>query len=61
MMSARLSHETKDEECDGWPLPPPVGSQSLFTPHCPDAQEYVVDFDGPDDILNPQNWPTWTK
>lgn len=24
-------------------------------------QDYVVDFEGPDDPRNPQNWSTWKK
>jgi len=24
-------------------------------------EDYVVDFDGPDDPRNPQNWSTWKK
>ena len=26
-----------------------------------DEEDYVVDFDGPDDPRDPQNWSTWNK
>jgi hypothetical protein len=26
-----------------------------------EEEDYVVDFDGPDDPRNPQNWSTWKK
>ncbi|EED14327.1 bicyclomycin resistance protein, putative [Talaromyces stipitatus ATCC 10500] len=38
-----------------------IGAGRPFPPDLPDRQYYLVDFDGPDDPLNPQNWPSSTK
>jgi len=35
---------------------PPFGDNKPYPPPLPDADEYVVEFDGPDDPLHPQNW-----
>ncbi|OAX80988.1 hypothetical protein ACJ72_04676 [Emergomyces africanus] len=39
---------------------PPFGAGKPYPPLLPDREEYVVEFDGPDDPLHPQNW-TMTK
>lgn len=36
---------------DGKPYPPPL----------PNRDDYVVEFDGPNDPMYPKNWPTFTK
>jgi MFS transporter, DHA1 family, multidrug resistance protein len=40
---------------------PPFGAGKPFPPPLPSREEYVVEFDGPDDPLHPQNWPTKRK
>src|SRR5699024_5717746 len=39
----------------------PIGAGKPFPPQLPDPEEYVVEFSGEDDPLNPHNWPTWKK
>ncbi|UPX20263.1 uncharacterized protein EKO05_0010502 [Ascochyta rabiei] len=36
---------------------PTLGAGKPFPPLLPDREEYVVEFDGHDDPLHPQNWP----
>lgn len=35
----------------------PMGAGKPFPPSMPDAEEYVVEFEGSDDPMHPQNWP----
>ena len=42
------------------PLPAFGGGKS-YPPPLPNREDYVVEFDGPDDPLYPQNWPLFTK
>ena len=35
---------------------PEFGAGKSYPPQLPDKEEYVVEFDGPDDPLHPQNW-----
>ncbi|PGG95786.1 hypothetical protein AJ79_09872 [Helicocarpus griseus UAMH5409] len=35
---------------------PPFGAGKPYPPLLPEREEYVVEFDGPDDPLHPQNW-----
>ncbi|KAJ5449850.1 uncharacterized protein N7458_006299 [Penicillium daleae] len=38
-----------------------IGAGRPFPPALPDRECYLVDFEGPDDPLNPQNWPSTAK
>lgn len=40
---------------------PAFGGGKPYPPPLPNREDYVVDFDGPDDPLYPQNWPLMTK
>ncbi|EEA27980.1 hypothetical protein TMatcc_003711 [Talaromyces marneffei ATCC 18224] len=40
---------------------PPFGAGKPYPPALPAKEAYVVEFDGPDDPLHPQNWPTKKK
>lgn len=40
---------------------PPFGAGKPYPPPLAAKEEYVVEFDGPDDPLHPQNWPTRKK
>ncbi|KAL2360448.1 hypothetical protein RJZ56_006674 [Blastomyces dermatitidis] len=40
---------------------PPFGAGKPYPPLLPEREEYVVEFDGPDDPLHPQNWPMRKK
>lgn len=40
---------------------PNLGAGKPFPPLLPDREEYVVEFDGVDDPLHPQNWPMKKK
>jgi len=40
---------------------PNFGAGKAFPPPLPAQEEYVVEFDGPDDPLHAQNWPTKKK
>ena len=40
---------------------PPMGAGKVYPPLLPEREEYVVEFDGPDDPLHPQNWPMRKK
>lgn len=40
---------------------PAFGAGKPYPPQLPNRDDYVVEFDGPDDPLYPQNWPLKTK
>ena len=40
---------------------PNFGGGKEFPPQLPAQEEYVVEFDGPDDPMHPQNWPLRKK
>lgn len=40
---------------------PPFGAGKPYPPPLPAKEAYVVEFEGPDDPLHPQNWPTRKK
>lgn len=40
---------------------PNFGAGKEYPPLLPEREEYVVEFDGPDDPLHPQNWPMKKK
>ena len=40
---------------------PPFGGGKDYPPTLPAKEDYVVEFDGPDDPLHPQNWPMKKK
>ena len=40
---------------------PNFGGGKDYPPLLPEREEYVVEFDGPDDPLHPQNWPMKKK
>lgn len=40
---------------------PPFGAGKPYPPTLPDQEDYVVEFDGPDDPLHAQNWPIGKK
>ena len=40
---------------------PNFGAGKSYPPPLPEQEEYVVEFDGPDDPLHPQNWPLKKK
>ena len=40
---------------------PAFGGGKPYPPPLPNREDYVVEFDGPDDPMYPQNWPFWTK
>ena len=40
---------------------PNFGAGKPYPPPLPGIEEYVVEFDGPDDPLHPQNWPMKRK
>ena len=40
---------------------PAFGAGKPFPPPLPEQEEYVVEFDGPDDPMHPQNWPIRRK
>lgn len=40
---------------------PNFGGGKEYPPPLPEQEEYVVEFDGPDDPLHPQNWPVKKK
>ena len=40
---------------------PSFGGGKPYPPPLPSMEEYVVEFDGPDDPLHPQNWPMKRK
>ncbi len=40
---------------------PEFGAGKPYPPPLPDREEYVVEFDGPDDPMHAQNWPLRKK
>ncbi|KAL6229888.1 hypothetical protein BDW75DRAFT_224080 [Aspergillus navahoensis] len=40
---------------------PPFGGGKPYPPQLPNREDFVVEFDGPDDPLYPQNWPLKKK
>ena len=40
---------------------PNFGAGKPYPPALPEQEEYVVEFDGPDDPMHPQNWPMKKK
>jgi MFS transporter, DHA1 family, multidrug resistance protein len=50
-ITSRVSKKPLPEFGAGKPYPAPL----------PEREEYVVEFNGPDDPMHPQNWPTPTK
>lgn len=52
----RSNTQTRDSRR---PLPPMGGGKTLPPKH--DVEDYVVEFDGPDDPLHAQNWPLRKK
>ena len=40
---------------------PAFGAGKAYPPQLPEQEEYVVEFDGPDDPMHPQNWPVKKK
>lgn len=40
---------------------PPFGAGKPYPPQLPDPDEYVVEFDGPDDPMHAMNWPIKKK
>jgi DHA1 family multidrug resistance protein-like MFS transporter len=40
---------------------PAFGAGKPYPPQLPSREDYVVEFDGPNDPLYPQNWPLKTK
>lgn len=40
---------------------PKFGGGKEYPPLLPEREEYVVEFDGPEDPLHPQNWPMKKK
>lgn len=38
-----------------------MGANKDYPPPLPDREDYVVEFDGPEDPLYPQNWELGTK
>lgn len=35
----------------------PLGAGKPYPPSLPDSEDYVVEFEGSDDPMHPQNWP----
>ncbi len=57
--SATVGRGPKSRE---WKKPlPEFGDGKPYPPPLPDREEYVVEFDGPDDPLHAQNWPLRKK
>ena len=57
--SATVGRSLKSRESRA-PLPA-FGAGKAYPPPLPGQEEYVVEFDGPDDPLHPQNWPMKKK
>ncbi|KAF2172484.1 hypothetical protein M409DRAFT_50176 [Zasmidium cellare ATCC 36951] len=65
MQDHRLQHSqtvgsTKVTTSDGTPLPS-FGGNKPYPPPLPDREEYVVEFDGHEDLRHAQNWPLKKK
>lgn len=61
METHRLQHvqtvgASVKSKADTKPLPE-FGGGKPYPPDLPPQEEYVVEFDGKDDPLHPQNWP----
>lgn len=61
----RLQHqltvgESVKSRASKTPLPA-FGAGKPYPPPLPNREDYVVEFDGPDDPLYPKNWSTYTK
>jgi hypothetical protein len=56
-MSSINVRRSEDRMIGNWS----IGAGRPFPPDLPDRGRYLVDFDGPDDQSNPQNWPSITK
>lgn len=61
----RLQHqltvgESVKSRASRTPLPR-MGANKDYPPPLPDREDYVVEFDGPEDPLYPQNWELGTK
>ena len=57
--SATVGKSLKSRESKK-PLPE-FGAGKPYPPMLPEQEEYVVEFDGPNDSLHPQNWPMKKK
>ena len=57
--SATVGRSLKSRESKR-PLPA-FGAGKPYPPLLPGQEDYVVEFDGPDDPLHPQNWPMKKK
>jgi len=57
--SATVGRDLRSKESKK-PLPP-FGAGKPYPPSLPAQEEYVVEFDGPDDPLHAQNWPLMKK
>ncbi|KAK4455468.1 major facilitator superfamily domain-containing protein [Podospora aff. communis PSN243] len=57
--SATVGRDLRSRESKK-PLPP-FGAGKPYPPVLPDQEEYVVEFEGPDDPLHAQNWPLGKK
>jgi DHA1 family multidrug resistance protein-like MFS transporter len=57
--SGTVGRATKSKE---WKRPlPNFGAGKPYPPQLPNQEDYVVEFDGPDDPLHAQNWPIKKK
>jgi MFS transporter, DHA1 family, multidrug resistance protein len=61
----RLQHSqtvgaSPTKKSEDLPLPN-FGGNKPYPPPLPEREEYVVEFDGKDDPLHPQNWPFTRK
>lgn len=54
------STRSRASKASSRPLPS-FGAGKPYPPPLPDRDEYVVEFDGPDDPLHPMNWTTKRK
>jgi DHA1 family multidrug resistance protein-like MFS transporter len=59
LQSATVGKSIKSRK-DSRPLPN-FGADKPYPPPLPEREEYVVEFDGADDPLHPQNWPMKKK
>lgn len=58
--SATVGRRTTRSKDEKKPLPP-FGAGKPYPPLLPNQEDYVVEFDGPDDPLHAQNWPLGKK
>lgn len=59
--SATVGASIKSRSSKGLKPLPAFGGGKPYPPPLPEKEEYVVEFDGPDDPLHPQNWSTKRK